>query len=44
MREPIVTACDHNRLQSRFIVHRGNSRYASGATEPVDLQQCMKGD
>lgn len=44
MREPLVTACDHNRLQSWFILQRSNSRYVSGATEPVDLQQCMKGE
>lgn len=44
MREPVVTACDHNRLQSWFILQRSNSRCVSGAIEPVDLQQCMKGD
>lgn len=44
MREPVVAACDHNRLQSWFILQRGNSCYVSGAPEPVDLQRCMKGD
>lgn len=43
MREPVATARDHSR-HSWFILQRGNSRYVSGATEPVDLQQCMKGD